>query len=74
MSRYISIHIKIHILFYTHYLSFTENFTNFSELPTTTNATLSPTTVNNIEFNPVNSVSVYSVSLGFLGEFYATRI
>ena len=69
MPKYISFEINNT----THYLSFTENFTSLGDL-TTTNATLSPTTVNNIEFNPVNSVSVFSVSLGILGDFYSMSL
>ena len=40
----------------THYISFTEDFTELRQIPNNTTATLSPTIVNNIEFNVVGPV------------------
>ena len=41
----------------THYLSFTEDFTLLTQITNNSIATLSPTTVNNIEFNAENTIT-----------------
>ena len=48
----------------THNLSFTEDFSLLTEITNNSIATLSPTTVNNIEFNAANTITTPTAGNG----------